>query len=465
MVAPNQIISLGPLSTSYQQLAFLLCLLSSYPLAFLYHRNMLHSRWLKLKHFCLYAPTHIFILACYSIPVLANLYVPVLTTFAMCRRWRDRRWMPVAVFAALLAHLASAHLYRQFFEDPAFASDIDQTAPLMCLTIKLTSYAFDISDAYFAAVWERPRRSNRTRRLSSSPAPHSSPSTSHNIPSSPTTIPPSSPSTPSSQAKRPTAEEIYRERQLISLQRPASLPEFLGYTFLFPGFLTGPTISFYEYRCFVDGSYFQGVDKTATSADMKGRRRRALRQFLLAMFFLAFFVSFKDSLTLRISMSPEHVSEPLWYRILFLHAVNLVWRAKYYFAWIIAEGAYVMIGLGFRRPSHPSGKPHWDRCQNVDLKRIELASNFKQIVSEWNVCTNQWLYTYVYKRVADWLYPSGKPGFRANLITYVVSSVWHVLIRVIKIYSRMFRDSTRDTIFSLSALPFTLTSPEVHTSI
>ncbi len=318
--------------------------------------------------------------------------------------------MPFSVFMAILGHLSLAHLHRQFLEEDLSSNNgIDQTAPLMMLAIKLTSYAYDISDAYFAAVWDRPRRSNRARRSSTV--------------SNASTTSVASVSTPVKSIEQ-TNEEIYRERQLISLQKPASFMEYLGYTFLFPGFLSGPTISFYEYRCFIDGSYFEGVD--ASKGALKGRRRRALKQFFLSLVFLVIYAGLKDTVNLQYSMTPEHLGMPIWYRFLYLHVVNLIWRSKYYFAWTIAEGSYVMIGLGFRRPSHGHHKPRWDRCENVNLKRVELAANFKQIVSEWNVCTNNWLYQYVYKRVADWLYPGRRPGFRANLATYVVSAFWHV---------------------------------------
>lgn len=408
----SQIIHIGPVLVTVQQLEFLACLLASYLFSILYFRKLLHSRWLKVKHFFLAAVSHIFILVCFSVPIMFNIYIPVLSTYVLSKNYRDRRWMPLAVFAITLTHLSIAHLYRQFFEQDLSYHVIDQTAPLMIMIIKLTSYAFDISDAYFAAT--APRRSNRARRSSIMST------TSISSIGSPSSV--KGDRTPTKGEKSP--DDAYRERQLISLQRPASVLEFLGYCFLFPGFLAGPTITFYEYRCFVDGSYFDGVDHAKGA--MKGRRRRTVKQLLLSLFFLVIYAGFKDTITLPLSLEPEHLAKPLWYRALYLHVCNLVWRSKYYFAWLIAEGSYVMIGLGFRRSSHPGGKPRWDRCENVNLKRVELAANFKQFVSEWNVATNQWLYQYVYKRVADWLYPGRKPGFRANLATYVVSAFWHV---------------------------------------
>lgn len=416
----SQVIQIGPLSTTIQQLQFLACLLSSYIFSYFYHRRLLHSRWPKLKHFYLASISHAYVLVCFSVPILFNIYLPVLFTYEMTKRYRDRRWMPVVVFLGVLGHLATAHIYRQFFEQDLSYHLIDQTAPLMMMIMKLTSYAWDVSDAYFAAVTERPRRSARTRRSSTT-------SSASGSPQQPINLSPQSNNSPSTkQASEKQQEDVQREKQLISLQRSASFLEFLGYAFLFPGFFCGPVISFYEYRCFIDGSYFDVVDHTKGA--LKGRKRRAIKQFLNALFFLVLYGAFKDSLDLKSSMTIEHQSFPVWYRWLYLHVANIIWRAKYYFVWCLAEGSYVMIGLGFRRTNHHHNRPRWDRCENVNLKRIELAANFKQLVSEWNVSTNQWLYAYVYKRVADWAYQDRRPGFGANLATYVVSAFWHVLL-------------------------------------
>lgn len=401
-------VQIGPLRTSVQQIEFLCCLLSSYLFSWIYYRRLLRSKWHKIKQAYLAGVSHLYVLVCFSKPIMLNIYIPVLVTYVMTKKLRDRRWMPVGVFAFVLAHLSLAHLHRQFFELDLGKHVIDQTAPLMILAIKLTSYAYDISDAYFAAVWDRPRRSARTRRSSSIQSPVAKAAA------------PGTPGGPDPNLQ----DEAYRERQLISLQKPATFLEFLGFTFLFPGFLCGPVISFYEYRSFVDGTYFEGVD-TAKGA-LKGRKSRALHQFLVAMAFLLLYAGFKDTITIKASMTAEHLAKPVWYRMLYLHAANLVWRCKYYFAWLAAEGSYVMLGIGLRRNSQHGGKPRWDRCENVNLKRIELASNFKQVVSEWNVSTNSWLYAYVYRRVADWLYPGYRPGFLANLATYVISAFWHV---------------------------------------
>jgi lysophospholipid acyltransferase len=344
------------------------------------------------------AVAHLFLFIVFSKLVILNIYVPIVFTYLVIKHYRHRRWMPMTVFCGVLGHLALVHLHRQFFETDLNDNPVDQSSPLMMLAIKLTTFAFDISDAYFAATAPKPKKG--IRRKTSAKGNETPPEA--NI------------------------EDPKKEAQLISLQRFPNFLEFAGYAFLFPGFLTGPVISFYEYRCFIDGSYFEGVD--ATKGALAGRKRRALKQFLTSMVFMLIYAGLKDVVNLKQSLTPDHLAKPIWYRLIYLHVAILVWRSKYYFAWLVAEGSYVMIGLGFRK--HAAGshshKARWDRCENVNVKRVELAYNFKQVVSEWNVATNQWLYAYVYKRIADWQYPGRRPGFRANLATYVVSAFWHV---------------------------------------
>lgn len=48
---------------------------------------------------------------------------------------------------------------------------------------------------------------------------------------------------------------------------------------------------------------------------------------------------------------------------------------------------------------------------------IESTCDFRTIIAEWNVSTNQWLNTFIYQRLGR--------TFTANLTTYLVSAFWH----------------------------------------
>lgn len=390
-------VTFGPVTASVQSFLFLACLLSSYAFSWIYYHFLLHSRWHRCKQLYLATMAQVFLVTIFSKTVILNTYLPIIFTYLVSKHYPHKRWMPMVVFCAVLGHLALVHLQRQFFESDL--GEVDHSAPLMVLVIKLTTFAFDISDAYFAATVPKPKKLSRQKPFAKG---HESP-------------PP-----------KPSEEELQREAQMVSLQRFPTALEFAGYAFLFPGFLSGPAIPFYDYRRFIEGSFFEGVD--TRNGALAGRKRRALKQFLVSMAFMLIYALLKDTINLQHCLEPDHLAKPIWYRLLYLHLTNLVWRSRYYFVWLAAEGSYILIGLGFRRhiPGSHSHKVRWDRCENVNVWRFELAYNFKQIVGEWNVATNRWLYAYVYKRIADWQYPGRRPGFRANLATYVVSAIWHV---------------------------------------
>lgn len=426
-------VTIGPVTTSLQSLLFIGCLLSSYVFAWFYYRVLLHSRWLRCKQFYLFAVSQPFLAVLFTRRAILNIYLPIAFTYLIAKPYRHRPWMPAVVFCGVLGHLALVHLYHQFLAEGLADKVIDHSAPLMVLVIKLTTFAFDISDAYFTSTASKAKRMT-SRKASSSGGKLST-------------------------AQKPE-EDPQKKAQLISLRRFPTLLEFAGYAFLFPGFLAGPAFPFYEYRCFVEGSFFEGIDPR--NGAMAGRKRRALKQFLTGMLFLIIYAGLKNIVTLQHSMEPDHLAKPIWYRLLYLHVVHIICRSKYYFIWLLAEGSYVLLGLGFRK--HPTGSARWDRCENVNAKRVELAHDFKQIIGEWNMATNRWLYACVYKRIADWKYPGRRPGFRAGLATYVVSAIWHVHRRLLMCNLDNFhRDSIRATISHLSHAPCIRISHAVQT--
>jgi lysophospholipid acyltransferase len=301
--------------------------------------------------------------------------------------------MPLLNFIVVLALLSVAHFYRQFSKVNIDKYTVEITGPLMMLTIKLTSFAFDIHDA---AIWlvRKPIEPSITKINSPEEVPGSE------------------------RISKFPLVDLATKNQI--LKRYPSFLEFLGYALLFPGLLTGPVVSFYEYRTFINGSYYTGVDVTEEA--LPGRKRRALYLFTVAVLFLAIYVGLQDVFPVAHVLDPDFLSHSLLYRLFYVHSASFVSRSKYYFAWMISEGSYVIIGLGFRLST--SRKPLWDRLENVNPLRIETSSDFKVLVAQWNVCTNQWLNSYVYRRIQNY-YGKGSSSARASLATYVVSAFWH----------------------------------------
>jgi lysophospholipid acyltransferase len=339
------------------------------------------------------AVSNLFLFACFTKWQVLQVYIPVAISYMLARMFRKEWWMPVANFAVVMILLSVSHIYRQFGPDADLNTyRLDVTGPLMMLTMKLTSFAFDMYDA---RRWSM-RRPNR-------PVPSA-----RDI----TKAPPSEKS-----SKGPVVEPASK---FAVIHKYPTVLEFLGYALLFPGLLAGPVVPFYEYRTFINGTYFAGIDVTQNA--LTGRKRRALYLFTMSCAFLILYVCLKPHFEATNMIHPEFISQPWWYRTLYVHMSNFVSRAKYYFAWMIAEGSYVIIGLGFRLSS--ARKPLWDRLENINPIRIETITDFRLLVSQWNVTTNQWLNAYVYRRLQN-RFGKGTSSSRASTITYIVSALWH----------------------------------------
>ncbi|KAJ7361776.1 Lysophospholipid acyltransferase 1 [Desmophyllum pertusum] len=89
-------------------------------------------------------------------------------------------------------------------------------------------------------------------------------------------------------------------------------------------------------------------------------------------------------------------------------------RMRYYFAFKLAEAVNNMCGLGFNGYDE-NGKAKWDRVTNVNILKLEFASNMKEVLDNWNICTVVWLRRIVYDRV---------PHHRTQAV-FVLSALWH----------------------------------------
>lgn len=346
------------------QKCYFLCLMASYLFSFAYfHFFVLNSRnsrgWQKLKHVYILLVSHLFLLVCFKPIVLVHMYVPIVFTFILVKYF-GKRERPTTTPILVFGFVIIHLAIHHLVRQIYFYNEyvLDHTTPMMMMAIKLTTFAFDIIDL------------EATTKNGSG----------------------------------------------------FTFLEFLGYSFLFPGLLTGPCISFADYCKFINGRYFEGLD---LSKPIHGRKRHAGKRFLTSMFFLAIYIVARDFFPCGVVVQDDFLEKPSWHQWLYIHLSNVGWRAKYYFAWLNAEGAYAIIGLGFQKPT-PSSNPHWNKIQNVRPLKVEFSADPRQIVSDWNITTNLWLRGCVYKRLGIHQHGSeGKPGFRVSLATYAVSAFWH----------------------------------------
>jgi len=358
---------------SLDQLKLIACLLISYPLGSVFIR--IPSSQLNLKHLFNIGVAVFYLVAMLNLwSGLLQLLASALATYVIAATVQGPN-MPWIVFVLVMGHLTANHIIRAVFE--LGYETIEITGPQMVLTMKLTTYAWN--------VWD---------------------------------------------GRRPV-EDLDKWQQAKRITKTPSIVAFLGYVFYFPGLLVGPYLDFADYTSLIDGSLFKITDKAdekVVEANTvvgrvvpKGRKRVAYWKMLIGLGFLGCFVVFGGSYNYHTTGEKWWLEQNLLMKILTFQLFGVVERTKYYALWILTEGAAILTGLGFTGYS-PSGSTKWEGAANVDVMNIEFAPNFKVLLDSWNMKTNVWLRECVYKRVT----PKGKkPGFRSSMLTFATSAFWH----------------------------------------
>ncbi|KAI6004231.1 MBOAT, membrane-bound O-acyltransferase family-domain-containing protein [Pisolithus albus] len=359
------------LGASLDQIKLIFCLLVAYPLGSVFIRIPASQP----------SPKHLFNLlvsAFFFIPVLnlpwgfTQLLASVLGTYFIAANVKGPM-MPWIVFTFVMGHLTINHIIRALYELSYETFEI--TGPQMVLTMKLTTFAWN--------VWD---------------------------------------------GRRP-AEDLDKWQIQKRVVKYPSLLEFLGFSFYFPGFLVGPYIDYASYSSLIDGSLFKSANPEPKNAPRRaipsGRKRVAYRKMVIGLLFLGAFVVLGPKYHFGIALTPWFLSQGLLKRrvtpIAVFQFCGFIERCKYYAIWTLTEGASILTGHGFTGYS-PSGESLWEGAANVRIQTIEFPPNFKVLLDSWNINTNVWLRECIYKRVT----PKGKkPGFRSSMLTFLTSAFWH----------------------------------------
>jgi lysophospholipid acyltransferase len=282
--------------------------------------------------------------------------------------------MPWIGFVFMMGYMSVSHVYRHYYGNPNI---IDITGAQMVLVMKLTAFCWNVHDGRLPAE---------------------------------------------------QLEEVQRDRALKELP---SLLDYTGYVLFFPSLFAGPAFDYVDYRRWLETSMFDvppGTDPAKAPKTRKSRRIprsgtpaawKAAQGIFWVVAFLKCSAWFPDELLVGGAGSEHH---GLLRRMLDMYLVNFTMRTKYYGVWFLAEGSCILSGIGYKGLNPKTGRPDWDRLQNVNPIGIELAQNSRAYLGNWNMNTNNWLRNYMYLRVT----PKGKkPGFIASLLTFVTSALWH----------------------------------------
>ncbi|TDL29602.1 MBOAT-domain-containing protein [Rickenella mellea] len=353
---------------SVDQIKLISCLLFSYPLGSLFIR--MPSSQPAFKHLFSISVTIFYLLGVFSLwNGFFQLLGSILATYFIAANVRGPS-MPWIVFGVVMGHLTVNHVIRALFE--LSYETFEVTGPQMVLTMKLTTFAWNVYDG-----------------------------------------------------RRP-ATELDKWQTAMRVTKYPSLLEFLGYSFYFPGFLVGPYLEYATYMDLVNETLFtthngEVAQKSSGRRVPKGRKRVAYRKMAMGLTYLGLFVLLNPKFNYSMVLEDSFAKKSFMYRIIYFQIGGFFERTKYYAIWTLTEGASILTGLGFTGFS-PSGASLWEGAANVNIRLIEFAPNFKVLLDSWNMKTNVWLRECMYKRVT----PAGKkPGFRSSMLTFATSAFWH----------------------------------------
>ncbi|KAK0191425.1 endoplasmic reticulum protein [Armillaria mellea] len=333
---------------SVDQIKLISCLLIAFPLGSVFVR--IPSSKPHLKHVFNIAIAVFFFLPVLQIPhAFFQLLASVVAAYAIAR-YHTGPSMPWIVFV---------HTIR-YFQAQSYET-VDITGPQMVLTMKLTTFAWNVYDG-----------------------------------------------------RRPV-QDLDKWQTSKRIPTFPSLLEFLGYAFYFPGVLVGPYLEFVDYMELITEKLYEGHVKENAKRNLpSGRKRVAYRKMLEGLVYLAIFVLLGAKYNFATVLTPWFAEQSMWYRLLCFQPYGTLERCKYYAVWTLTEGASILTGLGFTG-YNASGTSTWTGAANV-------PSNFKVLLDSWNMKTNVWLRECVYKRVTP---KGKKPGFASSMITFATSAFWH----------------------------------------
>lgn len=190
------------------------------------------------------------------------------------------------------------------------------------------------------------------------------------------------------------------------LEIPGLVP-YLGYVFFFPTYLAGPA---FEYKDYVNW--------------MKANRAAPISVHLRNFFVVVVsFIGFALSLDYPVERidSPDFHPDASWIaQRLYMCVHVMLFRFRFYVAWSLAEAASALAGVGYVPETSK-----WNGITNNDILCVELPTNIRVGINNWNMGVARWLNNYIYQRVG--LSKTGKPTILSTMSSFFVSALWHGL--------------------------------------
>lgn len=320
-------------------------------------------------------------------------FITSLGTYLICALF-PKRSQHLATFVFVMGYMLGSHIYRMYV---SYMSGVfDFTGTQMVLTMKLTSFAYNLYDGVADRKNVFPEKPHEDKRKA----------------------------------------KVYADRQRYAVEKLPNPLEFFGYIYCFTCILAGPAFEFRDYQRAVDGSAYQyqkepvedklpekatnGTLQKHSAADSSRKPSpvaAGLFCLLQTIVCLVGYLQLSPIFPVKQQYDLHYIATVSWpIRFLTMLVTMFVERLKFYFAWKVAEGASVMAGFGFEGYTKSGESKGWRGVQNIDILGFETASNIQGVSRHWNKRTQGWLERYTYHRTN-----------KSLVATYFVSAIWHGL--------------------------------------
>jgi len=330
-------------------------------------------------------------------------FVTSIVTYLICLIIPSK-WCAVTTFLFSMTYLTISHIVNYTGNYLDLVNPVDFTGTQMVLTMKLTSFAYNIFDGSQREV-EKLNAAELAREAAKKELDAAEQEPTDTI---------FDPSDLQKRAKidkilkaKDRAErdvELFKERKEFALTSLPNPLEYLGYMWCFPCLLGGPA---FEFKDYMDG---------ITNENRPSSFLPAMKLLLVSFVCLGLRQVISGYIGDDVYFNPTYLVPGANLAIYFLKCcANLLSkRFNYYFVWKISEGACILAGFGYNEKTK-----EWDGVENVEILGYELAPTTSFLTKAWNKRTQKWLEKYTYKRCSN---QSIREPF-----TYFISAFWHGL--------------------------------------
>ncbi|XP_060042998.1 lysophospholipid acyltransferase 2 isoform X1 [Erinaceus europaeus] len=217
-------------------------------------------------------------------------------------------------------------------------------------------------------------------------------------------------------------EELTPSQRDLAVRRMPSLLEYLSYNCNFMGILAGPLCSYKDYITFIEGRSYHmtqsgenGKEEVQYERTEPSPNVAVIQKLLICGISLLFHLTISKTLPVEYNIDEHFQATASWpTKAIYLYVSLLAARPKYYFAWTLADAINNAAGFGFRGYDR-NGEARWDLISNLRIQKIEMSTSFKMFLDNWNIQTALWLKRVCYERAS----------LSPTIQTFILSAIWH----------------------------------------